>query len=38
MLLSTKGDYGVRALIDLAKHVGEGPVATCRDREAAAHS
>ena len=26
MLLSTKGDYGVRALIDLAKHVGEGPV------------
>ena len=26
MLLSTKGDYGVRALIDLAKHAGEGPV------------
>ena len=26
MLLSTKGDYGVRALIDLAKHTGEGPV------------
>ena len=26
MLLSTKGDYGVRALIDLAKHEGEGPV------------
>lgn len=26
MLLSTKGDYGVRALIDLAKHGGEGPV------------
>ena len=26
MLLSTKGDYGVRAMIDLAKHVGEGPV------------
>ena len=26
MLLSTKGDYGVRAMIDLAKHEGEGPV------------
>jgi Rrf2 family protein len=26
VLLSTKGDYGVRALIDLAKHAGEGPV------------
>ncbi len=26
MLLSTKGDYGVRAMIDLAKHAGEGPV------------
>ncbi|MDA0815110.1 MAG: Rrf2 family transcriptional regulator [Chloroflexi bacterium] len=26
MLLSTKGDYGVRAIIDLAKHEGEGPV------------
>ena len=26
MLISTKGDYGVRALIDLAKHEGEGPV------------
>ena len=26
MLLSTKGDYGVRAMIDLAKHSGEGPV------------
>lgn len=26
MLLSTKGDYGVRAMIDLAKHQGEGPV------------
>ena len=23
MLLSTKGDYGVRALIDLAKHTGD---------------
>ena len=26
MLLSTKGDYGVRAMIDLAKHEGGGPV------------
>ena len=26
MLLSTKGDYGVRAMIDLAKHEGEGRV------------
>lgn len=26
MLLSTKGDYGVRAMIDLAKHEGSGPV------------
>ena len=26
MLLSTKGDYGVRAMIALAKHEGEGPV------------
>ena len=26
MLLSTKGDYGVRAIIDLAKHEGSGPV------------
>jgi len=26
MRLSTKGDYGVRALIDLALHAGEGPV------------
>lgn len=26
MLLSTKGDYGVRAMIDLAKHEGAGPV------------
>ena len=26
MLLSTKGDYGVRAMIDLAKHSGSGPV------------
>ncbi len=26
MLLSTKGDYGVRAMIDLAEHEGEGPV------------
>jgi Rrf2 family protein len=26
MLLSTKGDYGVRAMIDLAQHEGEGPV------------
>jgi Rrf2 family protein len=26
MRLSTKGDYGVRALIDLAMHGGEGPV------------
>ncbi len=26
MLLGTKGDYGVRAMIDLAKHEGEGPV------------
>jgi len=26
MLLSTKGDYGVRAMIDLAKHQGAGPV------------
>ena len=26
MKISTKGDYGVRALIDLALHEGEGPV------------
>ncbi len=26
MRISTKGDYGVRALIDLALHEGEGPV------------
>jgi Rrf2 family cysteine metabolism transcriptional repressor len=26
MMISTKGDYGVRALIDLAVHAGEGPV------------
>jgi Rrf2 family protein len=26
MMISTKGDYGVRALIDLALHDGEGPV------------
>ena len=26
MKISTKGDYGVRALIDLALHAGEGPV------------
>ena len=26
MLLSTKGDYGVRALIDLARYANEGPV------------
>ena len=26
MRLSKKGDYGVRALIDLALHDGEGPV------------
>ncbi len=26
MMISTKGDYGVRALIDLAVHQGEGPV------------
>ena len=26
MLLSTKGDYGVRALIDLARHASDGPV------------
>lgn len=26
MRLSTKGDYGVRALIDLSLHAGEGPV------------
>ena len=26
MRLSTKGDYGVRALIELALHAGEGPV------------
>jgi Rrf2 family protein len=26
MKVSTKGDYGVRALIDLALHEGEGPV------------
>ena len=25
-MISTKGDYGVRALIDLAQHEGEGPV------------
>jgi Rrf2 family protein len=31
MLLSTKGDYGVRALIDLAKH-GRGAGAARRDR------
>src|SRR3990172_11603914 len=26
MKVSTKGDYGVRALIELAHHYGEGPV------------
>ena len=26
MRVSTKGDYGVRAMIDLAHHVGEGPI------------
>ncbi|HYM16623.1 MAG TPA: Rrf2 family transcriptional regulator [Dehalococcoidia bacterium] len=26
MRISTKGDYGVRALIELAHHFGEGPV------------
>ena len=26
MMISTRGDYGVRALIDLAVHDGEGPV------------
>lgn len=26
MKVSTKGDYGVRALIELAHHIGEGPV------------
>ena len=26
MKLSTKGRYGLRALIDLAQHGGEGPV------------
>jgi len=26
MLLSTKADYGVRALIDLARHASDGPV------------
>ena len=30
MKISTKGDYGVRALIDLALHEGEGPV-QCAD-------
>lgn len=26
MKLSMKGDYGIRALVDLAEHIGEGPV------------
>ena len=26
MRISTKGDYGVRALIELAHHYGEGPM------------
>ncbi|MSQ28604.1 MAG: Rrf2 family transcriptional regulator [Dehalococcoidia bacterium] len=26
MKLSMKGDYGIRALVDLAEHLGEGPV------------
>jgi Rrf2 family protein len=26
MRISTKGDYGVRALIELANHYGEGPI------------
>lgn len=26
MRISTKGEYGLRALVDLAQHVGEGPI------------
>lgn len=28
MKVSTKGDYGVRALVELARHYGEGPLAS----------
>ena len=37
MRISTKGDYGVRALIELAHHYGEGPMQSAEIAAAPAH-